>query len=187
MTKTILTQEILKELLHYDPDAGLFTWKARDRRWFETERIFNVWNARFSGEIAGTSMKGYCLVSLLGDRYLASRLAFMYMDGAFPPEDADHINGDQADDRWINLRAVTHQENIKNSAIPKNNTSGKIGVSWHKPLKKWRSQIRVDGKAIYLGVFFEFDDAVAARKKADIKYGFHANHGRPAKEIRTAL
>ena len=57
-----------------------------------------------------------------------------------------------------------------NANLSKNNTSGYTGVTWHKLSQKWQSEIRVDGKKIYLGLFINLEDAIEARKQAEIKY-----------------
>ena len=88
------------------------------------------------------------------------------------PEDkvVDHINGDTLDNRKCNLRICSNQQNCMNANLSKNNTSGYTGVIWHKLSQKWQSEIRVDGKHIYLGLFINLEDAIEARKQAEIKY-----------------
>ena len=95
--------------------------------------------------------------------------------------DIDHINGVKTDNRINNLRLVTRSINLQNASMRCHNTSGFNGVSWHKSTKKWRAQIRVDGKSIHLGVFSNKKDAIAARIKANIKYGFSERHGEQRK------
>lgn len=80
----------------------------------------------------------------------------------------DHINHNPADNRKINLRICTQQENSFNKAIPKNNTSGCVGVILISS-NKWNARIRKDGKCIYLGNYSTFEEAVAARKKAEVE------------------
>lgn len=75
------------------------------------------------------------------------------------------------------IRKVNRSENMKNRKISKNNKSGVSGVNWSEPDRKWRSQIKSDGKLIYLGLFESFNDAGITRKMAEYKYGFHPNHG----------
>jgi len=98
--------------------------------------------------------------------------------GAWPPDQIDHVNGVRTDNRIENLRSVTHAENGRNQAIPRNNTSGVMGVARRTRGKKWHAQIKVGGKQIHLGSFDDKDEAIAARAAADIEHGFHENHGR---------
>ncbi len=90
----------------------------------------------------------------------------------------DHINGDREDNRLDNLRLVTRQENTKNVRLRDSNTCGVTGVGWFTRRSKWRSRIESDGKAIHLGYFDDWFDAVCARMSANNRYGFHPNHGR---------
>lgn len=98
----MLTQDRLRELLHYDPDTGVFTnIKPRHR--------VKV------GDIAGSnSGKGYLQIQIDQKRYSAHRLAWLYTYGRFPEEFIDHINGNPSDNRIVNLREVTQRENLQN-------------------------------------------------------------------------
>ena len=51
------------------------------------------------------------------------------------------------------------------------NTSGVTGVNWLKKNQKWRAYITVGDKQIHLGSFENKEDAIKARKEAEIKYG----------------
>ena len=90
----------------------------------------------------------------------------------------DHINHQRDDNRLENLRVVTRKQNCRNLSLPKKNTSGVVGVTFDNSLKKWKSQINIDGKNMNLGSFSTFEKAVTARKSAENFYGFHENHGR---------
>jgi hypothetical protein len=166
MKKEKLTQKELKEVLHYDKDTGNFTWlKAIATR-------IKV------GCIAGCIDKyGYMIIKINGRNYKAHRLAFLYMDGAFPPNDTDHINHLRADNRFVNLRQVTQVENGRNKSMQSNNKSGFTGVYWHKRASKWVAKIYLNGKDKHLGCFTDIDDAIEARKRANVEHGFHENHG----------
>ncbi len=100
------------------------------------------------------------------------------MTGAMPEEHIDHINGIRDDNRWENLRPVNRATNQKNMKLFANNTSGVPGVRKSPNGLKWVSRIFTEGKEVHLGTFKNKEDAVAARKKAEIDYGVHANHGR---------
>lgn len=82
----------------------------------------------------------------------------------------DHINRVKTDNRKKNLRTCTIRENIINSSIRKNNSSGVVGVSWDKKRNKWSAQICVHRKNIHLGMFDTKDEAEDARKRAEKKY-----------------
>ncbi len=166
----MLTQDRLKELLHYCPETGVFTWLVSG-------------NGRRKGAEAGTahrniiSGKSYREVQVFGHKYQAHRLSFLYMTGEFPVDQVDHIDGNGLNNIWTNLRPVTFGENQKNRRKYAHNTSGTTGVYWNVQCDKWVSQIVVEGKSKYLGYFHNKEDAIAARKAADVLYGFHENHG----------
>lgn len=82
----------------------------------------------------------------------------------------DHRSRDKHDNRRSNLRFANPSENARNTSVSINNTSGYLGVSEYIQGKKWRAYIFVDGKFISLGYYDNIEDAVAARKEAEIKY-----------------
>jgi len=82
----------------------------------------------------------------------------------------DHINHNPLDNRKNNLRICTNQQNIFNSSVAKNNTSGHRGVIWHKGHKSWMAVIIVNGKFIYLGYYKDKKRAITVRREAEIKY-----------------
>lgn len=177
-----LTQEELKELIHYNPDTGIFTWKPRSIKWFKTKRTFNWWNGRYSNTVAGnlhTSVgKTYNIIRINYKAYKAHRLAFLYMNGNFPIEEVDHEDGNGINNKFSNLRLVNHRENSKNRRKRSNNTSGVTGVGFCKTKLKYVTHI-VDtfGNHINLGTFNTFQEAIKVRKEAEIKYNYHKNHG----------
>lgn len=82
----------------------------------------------------------------------------------------DHINGDTLDNRTSNLRIATRAENQRNCKTQHNCESGRKGVRLHKQCGKWQSRITVNDKEIYLGLFNTFEEACAAREKAEDHY-----------------
>lgn len=82
----------------------------------------------------------------------------------------DHLNHAKLDNTTANLEIKTHQENGMNRQLSKNNTTGMTGVSWHKNNKRWQALITFNGTQIHLGNFKEKDDAIKARKTAEVKY-----------------
>ena len=83
---------------------------------------------------------------------------------------ADHINRLRYDNRRENLREANAAENAQNSSLAKNNTSGVIGVNFHKRVGKWNARIYIDKKRIHIGFFNDFEEAVKARLKAEEEY-----------------
>lgn len=177
----MITQAELKKLLHYDLDTGVVTWLKRPRHLFKTQKSFNTWNSRFSGNKAGNSVltsdgKMYLQIGVYGKTMQLHRIIWLYVTGEWP-EQVDHINGDGTDNRWCNLRNVDNLENGKNQRLPVNNSLRVAGVSWFKPIQKRFVYITIDGKRISLKYYDHLFEAVCARKSAEIKYRFHVNHG----------
>jgi len=141
-------------------------------------RITRNYNAK-AGDIAGSLNKinGYVEVSIDGKAYYAHRLIWLIMTGAMPCDQIDHIDHNPNNNRWENLREATHQENSKNMSMPVNNTSGHVGVSQLYDSDRYQAYIDIDGKRKSLGLFDSFNDAVAARRAAQEKAGYHGNHG----------
>lgn len=165
-----LTQKRLKEILDYDPETGIFTYAKNHGRMKKGDRAGNI------------NSHGYVNIKVLDRLWKAHRLAFFYMEGDTPGA-VDHINHVRTDNRWINLRPADRAINGKNQRMGSNNKSGVTGVFWHKSAKKWVAQIRVNRKRVHLGSFASFDDAVAARKEAEVEHGFHPNHGKPQEHL----
>lgn len=147
--RDILTQERLKELIHYNPETGVFTWNGRFK---------GVKKSRVAGCITS---QGYVLIRIDGVLYKAHRLAFLYMTGRFPEKDVDHMNGNPGDNRWTNLRNVSHSENMRN-VLHKAASSKYTGVSFCSATGRWKSQINLSGKNRNLGRFLSEKEACAA-------------------------
>jgi hypothetical protein len=90
----------------------------------------------------------------------------------------DHIDGDGLNNRKSNLRLATRSENARNRRINKNSTSGLKGASWVESRKRWRAEIRADGKQIHLGYFNTPEAAHAAYVAASEK--MHGEFARAA-------
>lgn len=78
----------------------------------------------------------------------------------------DHADRDSLNNQKINLRPVTASQNGANQGIPKHNTSGYKGVSFHKRHQKFIATIQFHGKAIHLGYFLVAEDAAEAYNEA---------------------
>lgn len=147
----MLTQEKLKQLLHYDPATGRFRW------------LVNRSRSALAGTEAGTvHPNGYVYVKVLGRSYRAHRLAWLYMTGKWPRRQIDHRNRDRADNRWKNLRLATQSQNIANRGARADNALGVRGVRRHG--NKFSAKINVNGKRKYLGLFATVEEAASAYK-----------------------
>ena len=178
----MVTQEYLKEILNYNQLTGEFTWRKRAPRNPNHSGSIEFWNKRFEGKIAGreyntrTRGRKYRTITINGKPNSAHRLAWIYVTGVKPIQ-IDHIDGDGVNNIFSNLRSVTNLENSKNHRQRKDNSSGQVGVGICSTTGKFRARIYDNGKEVSLGRFDCFDDAVLARKNAELKYGYHENHG----------
>jgi len=161
----------LKRILSYNPSTGNLRWKER----LPLSRGDKIFNGRCAGNVAGSvgKVNKYVRVTIDDKLYLAHRLAWLMVYGEFPKEHIDHINHDRADNRLSNLRSVTRKENQRNQSISSNSKSGVMGVYWHVKSKAWEAHIGSQ----YIGRYQQKCDAVAARKEAERKHGYHPNHG----------
>jgi hypothetical protein len=162
----MLTQERLKELLHYCPETGVFTWIKGKRR----------------GKVAGSIVvkhngKRYLSISVDNKPYKAHRLAFLYVDGELPAHGVDHEDGNGLNNCFKNIKPATTEENGRNYRLYQTNTSGAAGVYWYTGKKLWSAEIYHDRKRVRLGYFRDKEEAIAVRKEAEKKYGYHENHG----------
>jgi len=159
-----LTQDKLKQVLKYDPEAGDFI------------RLYTR-NGYYQGEIAGTTdTSGYIRVQVVGKQYLAHRLAWLYMTGEWPGE-IDHLNHMRDDNRFHNLRSSNHADNCKNKSCYTSNNSGVNGVHFRTDRNKWQARTCVEGKRIHIGYFDSLKAAAIAKRQVDNTYGYHNNHG----------
>lgn len=169
-----LTQEKVRELLDYDPETGVFTWKKR----CGDDHGTKIFNGKFSGKTAkNIDVQGYVVIQIKGRTYKAHRLAWLLVHGRFPPQGMDHLNRVRTDNRIANLREASVAENGKNRSMSSNNTSLFTGVRWNKKHAKWYASIRVNRKLKHLGSFESYYDAIAARMKANVELGFSPTHG----------
>lgn len=176
------TPELLRQLLRYEPDTGKLYWRSRPVSFFKdryrsAEGCAANWNSRWAGKEAFTARMrhGHLQGRVEYRAYLAHRVAWAIHYGEWPKGEIDHINHDAGDNRIANLRDVTHAQNMQNQSFRRNNSSGITGVI--RMGDKWVARLRHGGRFLYLGRFACVEDAVAARKAAEVRLGFHANHG----------
>lgn len=130
------------------------------------------------GDMMGRERKdGYRTVCIDGVDYLEHRLVWFWTHEEWPKGDVDHREGYPNENRPGDIRDSTRSQNLANSKRPKHNTSGFKGVAWHSKAKRWRAEISVNRKRIYLGLFDNPVEAHAAYCiAADQHHGEFARH-----------
>lgn len=165
--------DFLRACFIYRVVDGVFIWRERPDHHFASPATAKAWNAKFAGTVAGRKTKfGYLQVALTYKgremRLYVHRIAFFLVTGE-QPDDVDHENRDRSDNRYLNLRAATRQQNRRNSRskndLPK-------GVHWDAKRRKFCAQICVDRKTKNLGRYSTAEHAHQAyRRAAEPLYG----------------
>lgn len=147
LQRFLVTAEQIRNALHYDPETGLFLWRLRE------DRTKN-WNAKYAGKSAGTQNgDGQIRICFNRANYVGHVLAWLYMTGEWPKHLIDHRDLNRSNNRWDNLRPATNSQNLANTPVRKNNTSGLKGVSWSAKEQKWQTNITVNYHQRRIGVF----------------------------------
>jgi len=154
-------QLILKDVLNYSEQTGIFTWKI-NRGKVKT------------GDIAGTLVKSgnytYQGIRLFGKRYSAHRLVWLWVYGRWPMGEIDHINHNTLDNSILNLREGTKAFNQQNQIAAHKDSVGKVlGVSRSDSKNRFRARIQIAGKEVSLGSFGSKEEAHSAYLKAKRK------------------
>lgn len=151
-----LTAERLRQLLHYDPETGIFRW------------LVNRGRLAKAGDIAGgPDGYGYIGIMVDGRSYRGHRLAWLWMEG-WVPDEIDHEDTMKSNNRWKNLRPATSSQNMANKRLRSDNKSGIAGVYWYRWTNRWAATV---GRHT-IGYFKTREEAHEARKKAALaKYG----------------
>jgi hypothetical protein len=155
----MLTHKRLKELLHYDPETGVFTY------------VKSTANRIKIGDAAGSKHNaGYLAVRIDYKAYLCHRLAWFYVHGVWPKGQIDHRDTIKHHN-WIdNLRDVTQSVNQQNQVkASSNNKSGFLGVRLHE-CGRYSAQIYVNRSHRNLGYYDTPEEASQAYLAAKRKY-----------------
>lgn len=161
----MISQKKLKEILHYDPITGFFTWKVK------------IADKISIGQRAGSQREnGYRFIRINKIRYREHRLAYLYMTGTIPTQ-VDHQDHTPSNNSWDNLAPADYKSNGRNHPKTKRNATGVVGVSLRKD-GRYVARIYVKNKHKWLGAFPTLEAAKQCREAANIQYNFHENHGK---------
>ena len=184
MNKLDITAAFLREILDYDKDTGILTWKERkigSPHW--KDKDIKAFNTKWAGKEAGRLVKYNRAVScrrevtIFGYKFRSYRLIWRMVTGEWPKDQIDHIDQDSTNDRWDNLRESTHTQNARNTPMSKANNSGYVGVGTRSN-GKFRCRIQVNGVE-YSKTFETEEEAIEGRERLKKEHGFTENHGRP--------
>lgn len=167
----MITFDTVNSLVRYEPETGHFFWKvSRHNGIYAGDRAGSVFVNRHNG-------KSYVKLHLARHHLVAHRVAVLLMTGSFPEHEVDHIDGNGTNNVYTNLRTATRQINAQNYRKRKDCKTRQTGVKPSVTAGKWVAKINVNGSRMHLGTFLSEDEAIAARKQAEVEYGFHPNHG----------
>lgn len=155
--KAAPTKRQIEEMLSYCSETGLLYWRVNSRRYKENNP---------AGKMCE---RGYVRVSIEGIKYPAHQIIWLLIYGEWPHMDIDHIDGNRSNNSICNLRLATKAQNNANACLRKDNSSGYKGVSYHKSNKRYRAEIRHDGKRKLIGYFKTAQEASDAYCKEAIK------------------
>lgn len=159
----------LRKVLAYNPETGEIIWRDRPQCHFKTVTVFKAWNIKYAGKPAGHIKQRYPTIRLDGRTLLTHRLIWVYVTGNWPVATLDHIDRNRFNNTWNNLREATHSQQIMNTGMGKNNTTGFKGV-YAVERGRWRATIMLQGKKISLGGFGTREAAHTAYEAARKRY-----------------
>jgi hypothetical protein len=135
------TADDLRQVLHYEPATGIFTWRvnsgARGR----------------AGVIAGGPAGNRWTIGVFRKRWKAHHLAWYYMTGEWPSAEIDHRDRDPQNNQWDNLRSATRLQNMGNMRVDVSYRNHDLPPGVYRSLDKYQSQLRFNGVKHYLGTF----------------------------------
>lgn len=142
-----LTAERLRQVLHYEPGTGAFTWL-----------ISPVGSVAIGSPAGVNNGRGYIRIRIDGGRYMASKLAWLYVTGEWPKYEIDHRDRNRSNNAWSNLRAATRSQNVFASdyssrsrhALPRG-----VSRNWGR----FSAAVTIDGVRRHLGTFDTAEEA----------------------------
>ena len=159
MKKPLPSAETLRQLLDYNPETGVVSWRVAPSR-----------NVRV-GDPVESRNGNYKCITINKRSYKLHRVIWKLVYGEDPMDAViDHVDRDPLNNKLSNLRLLSHSENNHNEKVRSTNTSGTPGVYWDRDKRRWRAFIGVGGRRLNLGRFKDFNEAARARTKAEEVY-----------------
>jgi hypothetical protein len=154
---SFLTGSRLEQLLKYDPDTGIFTWRGGHKK-------------VCAGMVAGTPDKdGYICIKIDQKLYKAHRLAWFWMTGTWPVDEVDHKDLDKSNNRFSNLREATKSQNMQNVGCRGDSTTGIKCVQFDARRGLYYANITTAGRKKWLGYHTTAEAAAEAYRAAAVE------------------
>lgn len=156
-------QYFLRECFDYDSGTGALYWRSRPANHFASESKWRRHLSVDAGRRAGTlNCHGYLVIRLTYNGKATScpahRIIWAWLHGDTSAV-LDHVNGVRSDNRLGNLAPISQSENVRKKA---RNSLTLIGAHYERSRGKWRAQIRMGGRQVYLGRYDTEAEASAA-------------------------
>ena len=150
--KPLPTRTAVLNLLNYDKETGVFTWRK-------------ALNAKAkAGQVAGTINDGYRQIQIGGTKYAASRLAWLIVHNEDPKEfTIDHKDRNRENNRITNLRKATQAKQNKNKSTCKG-----YSITGTKTVR-YQARIKTNGVSRNLGCYDTPEEARAVYLAAKIE------------------
>jgi hypothetical protein len=81
----------------------------------------------------------------------------------------DHVDRNGLNNRRSNLRPASSSQNVANTKMRHDNTSGFRGVVWDRRKQKWEARLHVQKRKRFLGYFADVRDAARAYDTAALE------------------
>lgn len=167
LSKSDITQVLLKEYLDYSPTTGELIWIKKP------SKRANL-RSRAGSLIPKT---GYRSITLFGKSYPEHHVVWLWYHGYWSAQQLDHIDHNRSNNAISNLREVTIQENAMNRTRRKNTRTDEAGIWFNRRSQRYVAEITRQGKKVYQASFIDVEDAIIQRKLKLVELGFHENHG----------